>query len=175
MVAPRSGNPRLCLQDLVIRPEQAIDLDFYHKRLPLPRHLFPSVNYLSLFTPFFTGCCRPIENRQSLNKYWCRISAAHQRPHPQANSKLHPPRPCYSYLFRVREEQVSLQSWPVLSTTKLLFLALHKQNRSLINRNFSFARSIIGLSLYPRRWDPTLLSSGALSETATTVQCPLVV
>ena len=175
MVAPRSGNLRLRLQDIVIRPEQAIDLDFYYKRLPLPRHLFPSANYLSLFSLFCTGCYVPIENRQFLNKYWCRISAAHQRPHLQANSKLHLPRPCYSYLFRVREEQVSLQSWPVLSTTKLLFLALYKQNRSLINRNFSFARSIIGLSLYPRRWDLTLLSSGALSETATTVQCPLVV
>jgi hypothetical protein len=110
MVAPRSGNPRLRLQDMVIRPEQVIDLDFYHKRLPLPRHLFPSANYLSLFSPFCTGCYLPIKNRQSLNKYRCRISAAHQRPHPQANSKLRPPRPCYSYLFRVREEQVSLQS-----------------------------------------------------------------
>lgn len=79
MVAPRSGNPRLGFRHFVLRPDWAMDSKSYHKRLPLPRHLFSSANYLSLILPLCTGHCRPRRIRQLPNKFrkpcFCRTPA----------------------------------------------------------------------------------------------------
>lgn len=145
---PRSGNPRLGFRHFVLRPDWAMDSKSYHKRLPLPRHLFSSANYLSLILPSALDTVAHVVSDNCPTNFGSHVFAAHQRPH-QRKESLPIPAPLQLPISSGGGAYLRTTCTGALSQ-RLAVLASHKYTHSLISRDLSFARLIAVFTLQPR-------------------------